>query len=187
MNLSKSVSLTGRAVSATLHSICIGKVSTVWEKVSDNFKNYFFASAFVLLWEFVTDDEVKLVRIWHFCLCYAYLSNYVIFIGPKSDHWECLSLTHSLTNYLLSSNLDWCDPGMWRWQLKLVEVIRVAHVDDKKRLCFVEMLIFGWDFEVGAWSRFWRWLIKTCVRTCDIWLKVVTLVSRTQPSGPLCL
>ena len=33
----------------------------------------------------------------------------------------------------------------------------------------------GWDFEVGAWSRFWKWkLIKICVRT-------------TQPSGPLCL
>ena len=28
-------------------------------KVSDNFKNYFFASAFVLFWEFVTDDEGK--------------------------------------------------------------------------------------------------------------------------------
>ena len=48
--------------------------------MSDNFKNYFFASAFVLLWEFVTDDEGKLVRIWHFCPCYVYLSNYVIFV-----------------------------------------------------------------------------------------------------------
>ena len=39
--------------------------------------------------------------------------------------------------------------------------------------------MFGWDFEVDAWSRFWRWgLIKICV-----W----TLVSWTQPSGPLCL
>ena len=28
------------------------------------------------------------------------------------------SLTHSLTNSLLFSKLDWCDPGMWRWQLK---------------------------------------------------------------------
>ena len=30
------------------------------------------------------------------------------------------------------------------------------------------MLMFGWDFEVGAWSRFWRCLIKICVRTCDM-------------------
>ena len=28
------------------------------------------------------------------------------------------SLTHSLTNWLPFSKLDWCDPGMWRWQLK---------------------------------------------------------------------
>ena len=48
--------------------------------------------------------------------------------------------------------------------------------------------MFCWDFEVGAWSRFWRCLIKIFVRTCDLmWPKKVTLVSRTQPSGPLCL
>ena len=44
------------------------------------------------------------------------------FIGPESDHWECLSLTHSLTDWLtdwlLFSKLDWCDPGIWRWHLK---------------------------------------------------------------------
>ena len=33
------------------------------------------------------------------------------------------------------------------------------------------MLIFGWDFEVGAWSRFWRCLIKICVRICDMTLR----------------
>ena len=27
--------------------------------------------------------------------------------------------------------------------------------------------MFGWDFEVSAWLRFWRWiLIKICVGTC---------------------
>ena len=32
-------------------------------------------------------------------------------------------------------------------------------------------LMFGSDFEVNAWSRFWRWnLIKICVRTCDMTL-----------------
>ena len=44
--------------------------------------------------------------------------HFVLFIGSESDHWECLSVTHSLTNSLLFSKLDWCDPGMWRWQLK---------------------------------------------------------------------
>ena len=43
---------------------------------------------------------------------------YFLFIGPESDHWECLSLTDWLPNSLLFSKLDWCDSGMWRWQLK---------------------------------------------------------------------
>ena len=31
------------------------------------------------------------------------------------------------------------------------------------------MLMFGWDFEVVAWSKFWRWtLIKICLRNCDM-------------------
>ena len=54
-------------------------------------------------------------------------------------------------------------------------------------LSFFEMLMFVWDFEVGAWSRFWKCLIKICVRTCDLTYKEATLVSRTQPLGPLCL
>ena len=32
------------------------------------------------------------------------------------------------------------------------------------------MLMFGWNFEVGAWSRIWRCLIKICVRTSDLTL-----------------
>ena len=33
----------------------------------------------------------------------------------------------------------------------------------------VEMPMFVWDFEVDAWSRFWRWnLMKICVRTSDM-------------------
>ena len=30
------------------------------------------------------------------------------------------------------------------------------------------MLMFGWDFEISAWSRFWRCLMKICVRICDM-------------------
>ena len=41
-----------------------------------------------------------------------------IFIGPESDHCLPLSLTHSLTDSLLFSKLDWCFPGVWRYQLK---------------------------------------------------------------------
>ena len=32
--------------------------------------------------------------------------------------YACHWLTDLLTNWLPFSNLDWCDPGMWRWQLK---------------------------------------------------------------------
>ena len=28
------------------------------------------------------------------------------------------SLAHSMTHWLLFSKLDWCGPGVWRWQLK---------------------------------------------------------------------
>ena len=41
-----------------------------------------------------------------------------VYIGPESDHWLCLSLTHSITDWLLFSKFDWCDPGMGRCQLK---------------------------------------------------------------------
>ena len=42
----------------------------------------------------------------------------LLFIGPESDHWLCLSLIHWLTHWLLLNKLDYCEPGMWRWQLK---------------------------------------------------------------------
>ena len=56
-----------------------------------------------------------------------------IFIGPESDHWEYLSLTHSLTDSCLVNLTDVtlaCEDG----NSKLVEVFTVAHVDDEKRV-----------------------------------------------------
>ena len=44
--------------------------------------------------------------------------NVIVFIGPESDHWECLSVTNSLTDSLLFSKLDWWDPYVWRCQIK---------------------------------------------------------------------
>ena len=78
--------------------------------------------------------------------------------------------TNWVTNSLLFSKLDWCDPGIWRWQLKLVEVVTVAHVDDEK--CVDNSLVQIWKVKFGlkvkflfklwaqgfkVWSRFWRW------------------------------
>ena len=56
------------------------------------------------------------------------------------------------------------------WSLTLVEIQKEARF---WILSLVQMLMFGWDYEVDVRSR--------------LWPKEVTLVSRTQPSGPLCL
>ena len=41
---------------------------------------------------------------------------FFLFIGPESDHWLCLSVTHwltdSLTDSVTFSKPDWCDPGV---------------------------------------------------------------------------
>ena len=56
-----------------------------------------------------------------------------IFIGPESDHWLCLSLTHSLTHYRLVNLIDVtlaCKDA----NSKLVEVVAVADVDNEDRV-----------------------------------------------------
>ena len=51
-----------------------------------------------------------------FSFPYHVLSNLfvgnIIFIGPESDHWQCLSVTHWLTHSITFSKLDWCDLGV---------------------------------------------------------------------------
>ena len=144
-----------------------------------------------------------------------------LFIGPESDHWQCLSLTHSLTHSLLISKLDWCDvwlvkmptQNLLRLLLLLVLILRSWSLVMKTNFCpdfghkilakdfeaevksifccwpLVAIMtiilgrdseaMFGQDFEDEIWSRFVWELV--------IWPKEVTLVTRTQPSGPLCL
>ena len=56
-----------------------------------------------------------------------------IVIGPKSDHWECLSVTDSLTHSCLVNLIDVtlaCEDG----NSKLVKVVTVVEVDDEKRI-----------------------------------------------------
>ena len=45
------------------------------------------------------------------------------------------------------------------------------------------MLMFAWDFEVDASSRFWSRFVFDIL----LWPKQVTLMCWTQPLGPLCL
>ena len=61
-------------------------------------------------------------------------SNSFIFIGPESDHWQCLSVTHSLTDSLTHCRLVnlidvtlACEDA----HSKLVEVVTVAEVSDE--------------------------------------------------------
>ena len=58
----------------------------------------------------------------------------IIFIGPESGHWQCLSaVTHSLTNSCLVNLINVslaCKDG----NSKLVEVVTVADVDDEDRV-----------------------------------------------------
>ena len=46
-----------------------------------------------------------------------WLTHSLPFSQLDSDHCLPLSLTHWLT-FLFFSKLEWCDSGMWRWQLK---------------------------------------------------------------------
>ena len=53
---------------------------------------------------------------------------------------------------------------LWSWIL--VEMLKLGLVFWIPSL--VELVMFSWDFEVNAGSRFWRWsLIKICVWTCE--------------------
>ena len=69
-----------------------------------------------------------------------------IFIGPESDHWLCLSLTHSPTNSCLVNLIDVtlaCEDA----NSKLVEAITVAHVDDEN--CVGNSLLQIWKLRFG--------------------------------------
>ena len=53
---------------------------------------------------------------------------------------------------------------LWSWIL--VEMLKLGLVFWIPSL--VELVMFSWDFEVNAGSRFWRWsLIKICVWICE--------------------
>ena len=78
-----------------------------------------------------------------------------IFIGPESDHWECLSVTESLTNSLLFSKIHWCEDD----NSKLVEVVTVTHVDDEKRAD--NSLVQIWKVKFGHIVKFLFTLITT--------------------------
>ena len=98
-----------------------------------------------------------------------------MFIGPESDHWQCLSVTHSLTHSLTHCclvNLIDVTLACEDANSKLVEVITVADVDaedhvgnsllqiweltfgPKTKLFQTSSTRVGQDFEVEVQARF---------------------------------
>ena len=80
---------------------------------------------------------VELNHNWRFCR---------IFIGPESDHWQCSSLTDSLTNGRLVNLIDVtlaCENAY----SKLVEVVIVADVSDED--CVGNSLLQIWKLRFG--------------------------------------
>ena len=68
------------------------------------------------------------------------------FIGPESDHWECLSVTHSLPNSCLVNLIDVtlaCEDA----NSKLVEVVTVADVDSEDHVG--NSLLQIWELTFG--------------------------------------
>ena len=94
----------------------------------------------------------------------------LIFIGPESDHWECLSVTDSLTHWLTNCclvNLINVALACEDANSKLVEIVTVADVDSEDHvgnsLLQIWELMFGpktktfFRLEHKGWSRFWSW------------------------------
>ena len=74
----------------------------------------------------------------------------LFFIGPESDHWQCLSLTNSLTNSLPNSclvNLIDVTLACDNADSKLVEVVTVADVDSEDHVG--NSLLQIWELTFG--------------------------------------
>ena len=75
-------------------------------------------------------------------------SDEAIFVGPESDHWLCLSLTHSLTDSLTDSclvNLIDVTLSCEDANSKLVEVVTVADVDAEDHVCNSLLIADVWS------------------------------------------
>ena len=104
-----------------------------------------------------TKEILILVQPMHGMACLMiYIFTFDTFIiGPESDHWLCLSLTHSLTPQLTDSRLVnlidvtlTCEDA----NSKLVEVVTVGNVDAEKRVD--DSLMQIWKLKFGHRGKF---------------------------------
>ena len=82
-----------------------------------------------------------------------------IFIGPESDHWECLSLTPSLPPSCLVNLIDVTLACAYAYS-KLVEVVIVADVSDEDRVGNSLLQIWKLRFSHKAFVRTLSTLVK---------------------------
>ena len=68
------------------------------------------------------------------------------FIGPESNIWQSLSVTHWQTHPIPFSRLDWCDPGVRRCQLKTCWYCNCCWWGS----CWQQFVV---DFEAEVWSK----------------------------------
>ena len=71
---------------------------------------------------------------------------FIIFIRPESDHWQCFSVTHSLTHSCLVNLIDVTLAYKVAYS-KLVEVVTVADVNDED--CVGNSLWQIWKLRFG--------------------------------------
>ena len=109
-------------------------------------------------------------------------SKITLFIGPESDHWLCLSLTHSLTDWLTHSllfiKLYWCDvwlvkmptQNLLRFLLLLMLMMRnvLTTIMQFWKLKFGHKAKFCSDFEHKVWPRVWSWSSSETFET-EVW------------------
>ena len=68
--------------------------------------------------EFLTKRLRKNMKLLIMLCITAYYSNILLSDPSPIIGYACHSLTHWLTDSLTFSKLDWCDPGVWRCQLR---------------------------------------------------------------------
>ena len=163
------------------------------------------------LWhvKMATQNFLKLLLLWKGCWgCYCclmlMLRNVLTIVWCRFGSWSlviksnfCPDFEHKVWSRFWSwssgeilklkfSQYFAADPWLRLWRLFLVEILKL-------RLVLILKFKFSWYADI--WLRFWSCcLVKNMKMKSErfvwklvIWPREITLVIRTQPSGPLCL
>ena len=105
----------------------------------------------------------------------------------------CSDFEHKVWSRLRS----WSLGKIWSWSLVNILLFCRGYelnLSWDSKLGLDKILNFKFSRDADVWLRFWSWCLVEIIKMKfdqDLWKnlrpKEVTLVSRTQPSGPLCL